>query len=201
PARLFASAPRPPPPPLRPRTSPHRSARPPPGAPPCAPATRRGNCSMTTLPLSAVGLVFGGSLVLSLVLVPLARALALRCGLVDCPDNRRKTHSRPIPVSGGLAIFTAASVVLLVAWLSPGALAEPLSHGSGRLLRLSLGAATICLVGVIDDVRPLRGRHKLLGQVVAALFVLPLESPVSAVHMFGVRLDLGWFAVPFALFF
>src|SRR5262245_24544097 len=69
--------------------APAPSRRPAAGA--CGP--RRGLREM--LPLLCT---FAASLSLALTLTPLARSLALRWGLVDCPDGRRKVQSRPIPV-------------------------------------------------------------------------------------------------------
>jgi UDP-GlcNAc:undecaprenyl-phosphate GlcNAc-1-phosphate transferase len=65
---------------------------------------------------------------------------------------------------------------------------------------LLLGALVICAVGVTDDHRGLRGRHKLLGQVVAIALVLGHGVCVEAIHLFTWRFELGWFAYPFTLF-
>src|SRR5262249_20696536 len=46
----------------------------------------------------------------------------------------------------------------------------------------------------------LRGRYKLLGQVFAVGAVLAYGVRVEAVHLFAWRIELGWFAVPFTLF-
>lgn len=46
-------------------------------------------------------LILAASFALSLVLTPLARALARWWGLVDQPDGRRKIHARAVPLAGG----------------------------------------------------------------------------------------------------
>ena len=58
--------------------------------------------------------VFGASCGLCLLLIPLARTLARRYGLVDRPDGHRKIHGRPIPVAGGPALLLAMVAVLLI---------------------------------------------------------------------------------------
>src|SRR5262249_5896824 len=44
--------------------------------------------------------ILGLSCVLCVALVPLVRAAARRCGLVDHPDGRRKMHARAVPLAG-----------------------------------------------------------------------------------------------------
>jgi UDP-GlcNAc:undecaprenyl-phosphate GlcNAc-1-phosphate transferase len=142
---------------------------------------------------------FGASVLAALAAVPLARVLARRVGLVDRPDGRRKLHPRATPVAGGLAILAAALTVLLPGLLSSWAtdLMGPPAHEMRGLL---LGAVVICLVGVADDARGLRGRHKLLGQLVAVGVVLAHGLRVDAVRVFAWQIELGGLAVPFTLF-
>src|SRR4051794_24077771 len=111
--------------------------------------------------------ILGSSFLLGLALTPLARRLAPHCGLVDQPDGRRKMHERPIPVTGGIAVFVAACTTLAVACLWSQWLGDRLAAQGMWLMGLLLASGFICLVGLIDDFRVLRGRHKLLGQVVA----------------------------------
>src|SRR5262245_8996496 len=150
-----------------------------------------------------LGLLLGlflASLLASLLTVPLARRLALWLGLVDRPDGRRKMHDRAIPVAGGIAILTAGAGVLLLALALAAPVAELFATEQQVLTGLLLGAVVICLVGVADDARGLRGRHKLLGQVVAVALVLLHGVRVEAIQVFVWRFELGWFAVPFTMF-
>src|SRR5438477_4073094 len=108
------------------------------------------------------------SFALSLVLTPLVRLLALRYGLVDRPDNRRKMHGRPIPVAGGVAVLVAGVLTLAITLLLPHSFEEQLSAQGEFLLGLFLAALVICGAGVADDFGYLRVRHKLLSQIIAA---------------------------------
>jgi UDP-GlcNAc:undecaprenyl-phosphate GlcNAc-1-phosphate transferase len=151
---------------------------------------------------SRIGLLFAfaaGSLAVALVAVPLARRFARHVGLVDRPDGRRKLHHRAVPVAGGVAILVSALCVLAgAAYLSPAA--ADLFGSAGELTGLLPGAVAICLVGVLDDRYGLRGRYKLLGQTFAVATVLAFGVRVEAIHLFAWRIELGWFAVPFTLF-
>ena len=62
--------------------------------------------------------VFVGSLLLTLALTPMVRALAMRWHIYDMPDERLKTHGRPIPYLGGVAIFLgwAIPVLFVAVW-------------------------------------------------------------------------------------
>ena len=53
------------------------------------------------------------ALSLSLMLTPLARRLGIRLGAMDLPEER-KIHTRPIPRTGGLAIFLVFLFTLLI---------------------------------------------------------------------------------------
>jgi UDP-GlcNAc:undecaprenyl-phosphate/decaprenyl-phosphate GlcNAc-1-phosphate transferase len=144
--------------------------------------------------------LFGASLAGMLALTPLARRLAARVGLIDTPDGRRKIHPVPIPVAGGLAILTTCLVVLALAVGLFQPVRELFTPSPGPMLGLLLGAVVICLVGVADDHRQLRGRHKLLGQLAAVLLVMLCGVRVEAVHLFGWRCDLGVGAWVFTMF-
>ncbi len=144
--------------------------------------------------------VFGVAFVLALLLTPLARALARRAGLVDRPDGRRKLHGRAIPVAGGPAVLLAliGGVVFGLLRVNP-----VIPIGSPQdLLGLLIGGVTICAIGILDDCRLLRGRHKVLGQLLAIGVVVCLGVRIEHVHLFGTDLFLGWtFGLAFTAFF
>lgn len=99
------------------------------------------------------------------VLTPAMRALALRLGIVDLPDGRRKLHRSAIPLAGGLAVCLAIEFALTVSLQLPGARPE---IGSTPVIGLAIAANLIVLLGLLDDRIRLRGRQKLAGQIVAA---------------------------------
>jgi len=133
---------------------------------------------------------------LSVVLTPLARAAALRVGLVDAPDQRRKIHRAPMPVAGGLAVLAATlgAIGLLLAWSEP--FRGHLERHSTGLVGLLVASLVICAVGLVDDFRTLRGRHKLFGQLIAVGIVMSSGVVVERVALFGFQLDLGLLSLP-----
>jgi UDP-GlcNAc:undecaprenyl-phosphate GlcNAc-1-phosphate transferase len=143
--------------------------------------------------------ILSASFLLCCVLVPVARSLAIGWGLVDNPDAARKLHRLPTPVAGGLAVFLSCVVVLAAAFLLPNPVESYLLADSFYLVGLLLASAFICAVGVVDDFRCLRGRHKLLGQVIAVCIVMAFGVRVDRIEAFGWALELGVWAMPFTL--
>jgi UDP-GlcNAc:undecaprenyl-phosphate GlcNAc-1-phosphate transferase len=137
------------------------------------------------------------SLLLCLTLIPPARWLALKIGLVDQPDNHRKIHGRTVPVTGGLAVFASIWLVIGFAFLIPNSYQDVLSQQSELLLGLFLGCLLLMAVGMADDFRLLRGRHKLVGQILATLVVVAFGVKVQTVHLFGMKIELDFMAWPF----
>src|SRR5487761_1702181 len=99
-------------------------------------------------PLGAYGVIaVVAFLVTYLALFPVRR-VAMRIGFVAEPDERR-IHKRTTPLGGGVAMFVAFLVAMLVA-----SMLHPLSsifQGTSEPLGLVLGASVIFAVGCIDD--------------------------------------------------
>lgn len=149
--------------------------------------------------LAAV-IVFTVTVMLSLGLTALVRAVAPRLGLVDRPDNHRKLHGRPIALGGGLAVFLTMALVLGGLLLVPNPWQLRLWLMQRELAALLVAGAFIVGVGLIDDRFRLRGRVKLLGQLAAALLLTFGGLLIERISLFGVSIDLGLLAVPFTLF-
>lgn len=138
--------------------------------------------------------------IFSVTLTPAVRSLAIRLDLVDSPDGRRKLQSAPIPLSGGLGVVISVWAALLLALLIPNPLQEQLVESGPALLGLFLASLVICAVGLADDFGYLRGRHKLLGQLVAIAIMLNSGLVVRHVRLSTLDFDLGLLAWPFTAF-
>ncbi|MDM5246474.1 MULTISPECIES: MraY family glycosyltransferase [unclassified Lysinibacillus] len=132
----------------------------------------------------------------SILLTPLVKRLAFRIGAVDAP-NYRKVHARIMPRLGGLAIFL--SFLIAVAIFQPILIKN--IDGSDYLLAIIIGACIIVATGVIDDMREISAKAKLLGQLVAALIVIFVGGiQISTVNLpFVGELDFGLLSIPLTI--
>lgn len=115
-------------------------------------------------------LVLVGTGLLSLILTPLVRFLALHVGAVDQP-NARRINKKPMPSSGGLAIIIA--FIVATQFLMP--LILPVKEGYASyvtyILPVIIGGLIIGVTGFIDDIYEIKALYKMLGIVLAALVV------------------------------
>jgi UDP-GlcNAc:undecaprenyl-phosphate/decaprenyl-phosphate GlcNAc-1-phosphate transferase len=113
-------------------------------------------------------LAFLIALAASLVLTVPVKALAIRVGMVDLPGPR-KVHLEPIPLLGGLAMYGAVLLAILLVFDGP---ARAQSFG------IVTGATLVAAVGFLDDRKLLHHQVKLfLGMPLAAGILL-----ASGVH-------------------
>jgi UDP-GlcNAc:undecaprenyl-phosphate GlcNAc-1-phosphate transferase len=107
---------------------------------------------------ATVGCAILAALVLTDVLTVVLRPFALRHGLTDHPDPRRKAHARPTPYLGGIAI--------VVGTLVPAAVL--VSHWDQRISAVVVAGLAMALLGLVDDIRPLNPTSRLLVEGIAA---------------------------------
>lgn len=129
------------------------------------------------------------ALIISLVLVPFVAKLAIKIGAVDKP-NARKVHTKLMPRMGGFAIYLSFFAVLF------------LSHDLTREhIGLFVGGTVLVLVGIIDDMKDIPAKVKLLGQILAACIVVASGVRVEFMTNFilGGMFPLYIFSVPFTV--
>ena len=133
------------------------------------------------------------SFLLAFLITPLFRAAAIRLGAVDKPDSRRKTHTRPIPRVGGIAILAACigATGLLMFVPSAGRIWAATSV-LPLLWRVGPGILIVVLLGLSDDLWGLRPWQKLAGQLLAAVVVV--WSGVL-IHLIAYRPTAHWLSI------
>ena len=97
---------------------------------------------------------------ISLISVPLITGFALKAQIVDVPSER-KIHIDNIPLLGGLGIFAAYLVVILM-----------LDSFSVKTYALIAANLLILITGVFDDILNLNAPRKLVGQFLAASVII-----------------------------
>lgn len=112
-------------------------------------------------------LVFGISLGVSYLLTPLMRKVAIKTRILSKP-SRRKVHDRPVPYLGGLAIYFAFIIAMLVVFYTNPQFKIEFSE---KLRGLLIGGTLIVLLGLWDDIKNIRPITKLIGQIFVALLM------------------------------
>ncbi len=116
-------------------------------------------------------LVFIGSFLISVLLTPLVRFLSFKIGAVDYPNGRR-INKVPMPSAGGLAIIVAFTVACLI--FLPQIIRVKDILGRNYIdfaLPVVLSGLVIGLTGLIDDIKELSPKWKLLGELLAACLI------------------------------
>jgi UDP-GlcNAc:undecaprenyl-phosphate GlcNAc-1-phosphate transferase len=153
--------------------------------------------------LGAAALSSGVAAWLAWLITPWVRQLAVRYGAAHAP-RARDVHQEPVPRWGGLAIFGAFCLSLVIIALAvhfysqrrimPGTV----SAGVGLILSGTL----LTLVGAIDDRWELSAGKQIVVQVLCALIVIPFGVVIRFVsNPFdgGRMVDLGWLSYPITI--
>jgi UDP-GlcNAc:undecaprenyl-phosphate GlcNAc-1-phosphate transferase len=130
-----------------------------------------------------VAFLIAGTLVAAL-LTWLVRHVANRYGLAFGPSSARHLHVSPIPRLGGVAIVVTFFILYCIYYFAGvyGWVARPLNSD---VLKVVLPAAGLFFVGLIDDLRGLTARVKLLAQVTGGLFLYYSGLHFACFHSTG----------------
>lgn len=124
------------------------------------------------LTLFAFVLVFNLALAVSLAMIPLARYISRRFGIISVPGGRRQ-EPLAMPKLGGLAIFVGFLASIALAQLLPVPRFDP--YEIIRLAGLMIGSIVIFALGVIDDIYGLSYFQAFLGQIAAAAIAIVFQ--------------------------
>ncbi|MCF0197653.1 MAG: undecaprenyl/decaprenyl-phosphate alpha-N-acetylglucosaminyl 1-phosphate transferase, partial [Bacteroidaceae bacterium] len=108
------------------------------------------------------------SLLAGVTITPWLVKLCMRMGWTDIP-NHRKVHTQPVPRLGGLIFLPCTAISFIVAQLIINNIEQNDFTIHFSTVCMVLGAMSIYLVGLIDDIRELKANTKFLVQLVAAL--------------------------------
>ncbi|HHU68899.1 MAG TPA: undecaprenyl/decaprenyl-phosphate alpha-N-acetylglucosaminyl 1-phosphate transferase [Thermoanaerobacterales bacterium] len=127
---------------------------------------------------------------ISYIMTPLVKEFAWKIGAVDIPNDERRVHTKPIPRIGGLAIYAAFVITLLIT--------VPLNLNTIGIL---IGSTVIVILGIFDDLYDLSPKIKLIGQIVAAAILVCFGIKVEWVtNPFGGMFYLGKLSIPITIF-
>ncbi len=126
------------------------------------------------------------TLLIALFITPLSINLAVKMGVVDKP-NERKVHTGAVPRMGGVAIYIAFAVGALI-----------LGFYTRQVAALLVACTLVMAGGLIDDVKGVSPKFKLLIQLIAALILVKYGIYVEFITnpFTGGVISLGIFAIP-----
>ncbi|BDR55797.1 undecaprenyl-phosphate alpha-N-acetylglucosaminyl 1-phosphate transferase [Xylocopilactobacillus apis] len=137
-------------------------------------------------------MLFGTGLI-SLCITPFIRKLAFTLGAVDKP-NQRRVNKKAIPTIGGLGIFIAVNISMM--------LFLRYNFPTHTLFSVFIAECVIIITGIIDDIRELRPRQKMLGILIAALIIYYLagiQMNSLTLPIVG-KIQFGIFSMPITIF-
>lgn len=124
------------------------------------------------------------------LIIPIIKKIAFHINAIDIPNNR-KIHKKPMPRLGGLGIFL-------------GFLLGYMLFGEHTYLMNSIliGSFIVIITGMIDDIKPIKAKYKLIGQLLASLIVVVYGGILlKDVSFFGIYIDFGILAYPITILF
>jgi UDP-GlcNAc:undecaprenyl-phosphate GlcNAc-1-phosphate transferase len=101
------------------------------------------------------------------LITPLMRKIAIAQGVLDHPNSAHKSHKKPVPYLGGVAIIIGVVLVSYLALIS-----SEFTWSNFWLATSVIGPAlAMGLVGLWDDIRSLNPLPRFIGQSIAGLIV------------------------------
>ncbi len=92
----------------------------------------------------------------SLVTTPIVRRIAVHIKALDYP-NARRLNKVAMPTIGGLAIFFSFMLGYML-----------YARSSIQMLSILMGSFILVLMGIIDDISPIKAKYQLVAQIIAA---------------------------------
>jgi len=137
---------------------------------------------------------------MSLVITPIVIYIARALKIYDNPDVR-KVHASAIPRIGGLAIFLSTIGLAIAALFLDNNIGEAFRSAQTQVFALLAAGTFIFIVGLIDDLRGMRVRHKLISQIVAAAAICFAGARIDLIGVSNMfTISVGWASFPLTIF-
>ena len=135
-------------------------------------------------------LIVGVCLIIVALIIPFVKKIAIHINALDIPDAR-KVHTTPIPRLGGLGIF----VGFLIGYMIFG-------KNTVQMNSILIGSFIIVLTGMIDDIKPISAKAKLIGQIFASCVIVFYGNILlNNITVLGFDINFGILAYPITILF
>ncbi len=134
------------------------------------------------------------------------KAIALKFHIVDKPDDRVKTHKKPVAYLGGVGVL-AGFIVGTLCGIYLISDQNILPNVMRWLFGILAGATIACIVGLLDDLLDISPTNKMLGQTLSALILLfagirpDLSEIVKSLHLEMSDTTEIMIGIPIVIFF
>lgn len=136
--------------------------------------------------------MFISAFLISLIATPFVKRLAKKLGAIDVPKDERRVHKKPIPRMGGLAIYIAFVLCSLY-----------FSGFNIKVVGIVIGGALIVIMGIFDDIKPLKPLPKFIVQILAAIILIIFNIKVNSItvpfFIQGGSMNVGFLGIPITL--
>lgn len=117
----------------------------------------------------------------SLILTHLMIKISKNMNIMDVP-NERSVHKKPTPLLGGIAIFLS----FLFGFILFG-------NQNPLMISILIASFLILLLGIFDDIKPIKARYKFIIHILVALIVVFYGGlKLTHVDIFGLSLNFKW---------
>ena len=133
---------------------------------------------------------------ISILTTPLAKKISIKLGAIDKP-KKRGISKREMPRLGGIAIILGfmASMLVLIPFIE--------EFRTIQFLGFVIGALTIIILGIFDDIKDLNSKLKFLVQFIASLIIVftgtriemimwPILASNPIIETFSIPLTIIW---------
>ena len=130
-----------------------------------------------------IAIAFICAFCISVTTTPVIRTLAFKFQITDVPKDGRRMHKKEMPLAGGVAIWLAFTIGVLI-------FCKPTSATYAMLL----GNLIIVITGIIDDKFNMNAFIKLFLQIVAAIVAVMGGIRIEQFNLFGHTIEFGVWA-------
>jgi UDP-GlcNAc:undecaprenyl-phosphate GlcNAc-1-phosphate transferase len=106
-------------------------------------------------------------------IVPLAVLFGKKTGIMDAPDSDRKHHVNPTPLTGGLAIYCAFVICIMINF-----------QFSLQMKAILVASSLVFFVGLLDDRFSLPAWVRLVAQFGAAALLIAFDVRISFIPVY-----------------
>ena len=133
-------------------------------------------------------LIVGVTFLASLVFVEMMKRVARFLKVLDYPNEKRKIHTKPMPLLGGIGIFFAFLLGYMI-----------FAPKNNLMLSILISSFLIMLLGLFDDMTksetPMPNKYKILVQIaVACIVVFYGGLKLTRATLFNMSFNFGVFA-------